>query len=437
MESVISLPSASYPRVTQLSETLITMQDHTSGAKKTNGNVRDQSPEYFKRGHMNMSFRGVRSSLQGSKRGLVRRSVRNFEVRLNGTPSEDLTPLTDSTDDRERKVEENTLDKNKADKQEAKDEITMVDVVQGKEEVSVQTEHMDIKCDKINVDVSEFLMKLNTVDMKTGKSKRDLPKFEIASNGNTTSPVNSCCTNMCTQTDASEFPGRKVFLIPLASLKRSSSVPDGDENPDLTSFNPMHVVTLNPKPTKKGKHGPTPPRVLKRRMSVSGDEQVEKFSRLTRFGSGLRKRLSESTRDLFGSSSSTSSSSSPPTTPKDDTNSITSSKLGFKRQISSSMRDIFGGSFSSKSEKDIRDRFGKSEERRKEKSLRQSSFVIGGGITIGRSAGRSRSTLRDSFRHLLPKLRMSRVFEVNVVLPDGTETTVGGNSVLTIAFALC
>ena len=219
--------------------------------------------------------------------------------------------------------------------------------------------------------------------------------------------------NSGTQTESVESLKKRMNLIalPLQDSTTSVHVPEG--------MNPMHVISLNPK-TKKGKTGPPTPNVLKRRLSVSGDEpHLEKFTRLARFGSGLKRKISASTRDLMEAMNSSGVS----TNPRDDTTSI-SSKSSIKRSLSSSMRDLFGGSFT-KIDKEVRERGGKSEERKKDKTLKHSPFVIGGGITFGRSAGRRAAAgLRDSFRDILPKLRVTRVFEMNVVLPDGTQTKV-------------
>lgn len=435
MDSVVSLSSPLYGKKTERSETLVTMVGSSFQVpKRKDSPDLDVNVEHFKRGRHNMSVRGPKSSDKELGRGSVRRSVKNFEMLLNGTNPETKEDNTENLNPVKPKSEVKKFTKYQdtflAKFSRKKDKISTVDETR-------ETKLGDSDCHENYIkydDVAEGLyddisfegppnpleeVRREVADASTSTGKENLDKVIYASEKN----------YMCTQTTAREMK-RKAPLIPLSAL---NAIDRGDlissfPQPDLMdAVNPMHVVTLNPKPNKKNKNGSNPPRVVKRRMSVSGDEQTEKFSRLTRFGSGLRKKLSASTKDLFGS---VTSSSSPPTSPKDDVASISGSTRGFKRNLSSSMRDLFGGSFSMKGEKDIRERFGKSEERRKDNSYRNSAFLIGGGITIGRSAGRSRGNFRDSFRDMLPKLRMTRVFEVNVVLPDGTETSVSKNYIL-------
>ena len=429
MESVISLPTTPYPKKMELSETFLTVEDsdfYDDKRSDKDGLVLN----HFKRSVYNTSIRGSKIVNGSMALGSVRRSVKDFEMRLNGVKRNAPQPPNGNEKKEKSSVKEKSTDGilfNKIQQNNSFQENENKMVVNDPQnhainnnghiiESHIEMVQEDSKC--------EFFQSFVPNQHNTSTSLNNAADVE-----DTQSNVNkagSFTTTSC-QTDTFKTTKHRMKLVPIISLGslqndvcKSSPVssPNNEEVPP--DFNPMHVVTLNPKSNKKNKNGTTPPRVLKRRLSVSGDEQTEKFSRLTRFGSGLKKKLSESTKDLFGSSGAT----APPSPSKEDNISLTGSKNGFKRHLSSSMRDLFGGSFSLKGDKDIRDRFGKSEERRKEKNFRQSSFVIGGGITIGRTAGRSRGFLRDSFRDMLPKLRMTRVFEMNVVLPDSTETTV-------------
>lgn len=409
MESIISLPATSFPKKTQLSETFITVEDEDFYNDKKPANTNSQN--HFTRSVYNMSFRGPVLPKEPSTRGSVRRSVKNFELRLNGVKRKAPLPRSGQESPENIVVKQDIIlglkqnDNHTSKKLMKKEPYENVSTVSNKSEIEVSTKN---ECNTANNKVKDVKPSLyENTQIKSSEAMSREAESQIS---------------ICTQTQADNYETLKhrMKLIPIANLNQGESGNGiiGTNGGDDSDVNPMHVVSLNPK-AKKGKNGPTPPRVLKRRMSISGDEQTEKFSRLTRFGSGLRKKLSESTRDIFGSTS-----AAPPIPPKEDNASLAGSKQGFKRHLSSSMRDLFGGSFSLKGEKDIRDRFGKFEERKKEKNFRQSAFLIGGGITIGRSAGRNRGMLRDSFRDILPKLRMTRVFEVNVVLPDGTETSV-------------
>ena len=409
MESVISLPTVPFTNKNQMSEILLKMDksDASSGPLEENS-------QYFKRSIYNLSFRGPKLPTSGS--GSVRRSVRNFEMKLNGknhgvqnppslrrsVRSADRSGLLNDSDEtledaKKRFIRELPVKKKN-------NSTCSINGVNQKEEVT-----------KMDVSVSDDIEK--TYSEPIYSEIRNAPPVKDTGNALFKEALSNASmqTTSGTQTDACESLKKKMSLIPVKSAE------SGLNAGAFEVINPMHVVSLNPR-GRKPKNGSTPPRVLKRRMSVSGDEQTEKFSRLTRFGSGLRKKLSASTRDIFGSVS---------TSPKDDTSSLSSKQGSFKRSLSSSMRDLFGGSFTMKMDKEGHDRSGKSEERRKEKSLRQSSFVIGGGITLGRSAGRKAAAgLRDSFRNMLPKLRMTRVFEVTVMLPDGNEAKVSNKYVI-------
>ncbi|XP_018018643.1 uncharacterized protein LOC108675164 [Hyalella azteca] len=481
MESVIHLPTPLYAKKTERTEAVVQVVgtrfnklNKLSDEKASSDTISNR--EYFKRGHLNMSVRGRKSSSGGLGNGSVRRSVKNFEKLLNGKSllEENIgakviedqhlgnikanvvqdKPLPECHSEEGMEKFSRNGDTFLAKFAKKRKEISGTEKIENCSAISCKNEDLD----GMNAE-DGYAMVRKRVDAAQNNIAHDDLYDQIPARQNKVSHKKvkesladisiSCAkedicvvaaspepkSNMCTQTNPKELK-RKTSQVPLPPLptldsrEAICSSPAGEDVPCVQ--NPMHVINLNLKSTKKGKNGSNPPRVVKRRMSVSGEEQAEKFSRLTRFGSGLRKKLSASTRDLFGSGSSY----SPPTSPKDDSSSFSGSTRGFKRQLSSSMRDLFGGSFNLKGEKEVRDRFGKSEERRKDYGLKQSAFLIGGGITIGRSAGRSRAAFRDSFRDMLPKLRLSRVFEVNVVLPDGTETSVMGSDRDTIDHVL-
>jgi len=414
MESVTSLPSSNANK-TEPTEIDVNMDENNLNNEE--GKDCNGEPEVgqFMRNRFHLSYRLPKDSPMG--RGSVRRSVRNFELQLNGKSQASKDHAR--SDGGKRK---NSFYNSKLTRKETLEKIKREFVG----ELRNKDEKNNTVVIKLGTEENDSSNKSSQEDSETARTEMSEDDTHVNATENIYSEIPSkeeqlaqifaakqMLSTCSTQTDGYETLKHRMKLVPLKNLDPSVT---GDCS---GGQNPMHVVSLNPK-GKKGKNTATNTRLLKRRMSVSGDEQVtEKFSRITRFGSGLRKKLSASTRDIFGAVNSGVSSN-----PKDDTSSI-SSKSNFRRNISSSMRDLFGGSFTMKMDKEVRERGGKSEERRKEKSLKQSAFVIGGGITIGRSAGRrTASGLRDSFRDMLPKLRMTRVFEVNVILPDGTQTTV-------------
>ena len=165
----------------------------------------------------------------------------------------------------------------------------------------------------------------------------------------------------------------------------------------------------------KGPSGSTPTRLprgkgLRRRLSESArDIPGEGFSRLTRFGSGLRRKISNSTKDLFTGLSNGNPTSENIEIPEP------MPKSGLRRNLSASMKDLFSSSFGLNS--------------------KGNETVLENGI--GRKLSRRLSFLTSAMKrekindpddifntNQIPRLRKARSFDVTVVLPDGTRRIV-------------
>ncbi|XP_042885062.1 uncharacterized protein LOC122261464 [Penaeus japonicus] len=156
-------------------------------------------------------------------------------------------------------------------------------------------------------------------------------------------------------------------------------------------------------------------RGFRRRFSESArDSHVESMSRLARFGTGLRRRLSGSTRDLFSSSATTAAAGG-----------VEEAKAGnngaLRRHLSASMKDLLHGGGVQRGDSDA-EGIGR-------RLSRRLSLLAG---TVASRADHSRGSLRVR----LPNFRRSRTFSVNIILPDSTSRMVVGDGTQTVGQAV-
>lgn len=144
-------------------------------------------------------------------------------------------------------------------------------------------------------------------------------------------------------------------------------------------------------------------RGFRRRFSESArDSHPESMSRLARFGTGLRRRLSGSTRDLF-SSTATATAGGGTDEAKPGNNGA------LRRHLSASMKDLLHGGGVQRGDSDA-EGIGR-------RLSRRLSLLAG---TVASRSDHSRGSLRVR----LPNFRRSRTFSVNIILPDSTSRMV-------------